>query len=115
MSDNYTIKITSQAYDNLREITKYIAHNLYAPDAAATLLDKIYKKADTLAYMPERIAPIEEEPWRSEGIRRMSVDNFYIYFWVDKNNMLVQIIAVIYSRRDQMHQLADIMNLKQPE
>ena len=112
MSVNYTVKITSQAYENLREITKYISHNLHAPDAAVTLLDKIYKKAEALAYMPERIALIEEEPWRSEGIRKISVDNFYMYFWVDKSNMLVQIIAVIYSRRDQMHQLADIMHLK---
>ena len=31
--------------------------------------------------------------------------NFYIYFWIDEENKKVQIIGVIYVRRDQSRQL----------
>ncbi len=29
--------------------------------------------------MPERIKLTEEEPWRSQGIHRMRVKNYYVY------------------------------------
>lgn len=47
----------------------------------------------------------EEEPWRSEEVRRMRVKNYYVYFWIDKERDIVQILAVIYVERDQEAQL----------
>ncbi len=55
--------------------------------------------------MPERIKLTDEEPWRSEGIHRMRVKNYYIYFWIDEDNHRVQITSVIYVARDQVAQL----------
>ena len=51
---------------------------------------------------------IEEEPWRTEGIRKMVVQKFLIYYWVDDDNSRVQVTAVIYGRRDQIRQLANM-------
>ncbi len=34
--------------------------------------------------------------------------NFLINFWIDDINMRVQVIGVIYSRRDQVAQLATL-------
>ena len=53
-------------------------------------------------------ALIEEEPWRTEGIRKIIVKNFLIYYWVDDDNSRVQVTAVIYSRCDQIQQLANM-------
>lgn len=55
--------------------------------------------------MPERIKLTEEEPWRSQGIHRMRVKNYYVYFWIDEENNIVQVTAVIYVARDQAAQL----------
>lgn len=55
---------------------------------------------------PHRITLVNDEPWHSKGIRRLPVKNFFIYFWIDEDNMKVQITAVIYSKRDQLQQLA---------
>lgn len=55
--------------------------------------------------MPERIKLTEEEPWRTDGIHRMRVANFYVYFWIDEDNRKVQVIAVIFVARDQTAQL----------
>lgn len=110
MSDTYRVKITLQAYDNISKIIRYISHNLHSPDAASQLLDRIYEKAASLAHMPKRIALINEEPWGSKGIRKVSVNNFYIYFWIDEKNMMVQIISVIYSKRNQIQQLGNILS-----
>ncbi len=56
--------------------------------------------------MPKRHSLVDEEPWRTEGVRKIVVKNFLIYFWVDNENMRVQVTAVIYAKRDQMVQLA---------
>lgn len=52
-----------------------------------------------------RHALINEEPWRTEGIRKIAVKNFLIYYWVDDENNRVHVTAVIYGRRDQIRQL----------
>lgn len=57
--------------------------------------------------MPTRVKPIDEEPWGSQGVRKIRVKNYYIYFIVDDNEMAVKVNAVIYIGRDQQKQIAD--------
>ncbi len=46
--------------------------------------------------------------WKQEGIRKTIVENFLIYYWADKKNLKVQVIAVIYNRRDQLRVLMNM-------
>jgi len=101
----YTIRITRQAREHLRGIKKYIEEELLAPVAAQNTLTVLKKEIRSLSEMPERIKLTDEEPWRSEGIHRMCVRNYYIYFWIDEDNLRVQITSVIYVARDQAAQL----------
>lgn len=101
----YTVRITRQAREHLRGIKTYITNELLAPDAAENTIMALKKGIKSLSQMSERIKLTEEEPWHSEGIHRMRVKNYYIYFWIDSDNNMVQVIAVIYVARDQMAQL----------
>ncbi|MBD5526307.1 MAG: type II toxin-antitoxin system RelE/ParE family toxin [Lachnospiraceae bacterium] len=101
----YTVRITRQAREHLRSIKEYITDELLAPDAAENTMTALRREIASLSQMPERIGLTEEEPWRSEGIRRMRVRNYYVYFWIDKVNNRVQITSVIYVARDQVTQL----------
>ena len=40
--------------------------------------------------------------------RRMLVKNYYVYFWVDEDNVRVQITGIIYAKRDQARQLENM-------
>ncbi len=97
----YTVKVTRQAYEHLLNIKRYIEYELLAPDAAASTLKALKKAIKSLNVMPSRIKLTDEEPWHSGNIRRMHVRNFFIYFWIDEDNSIVHIIAVIYAARDQ--------------
>lgn len=108
MAITYEVKVTRQALEQMQEITHYIAHELYAPDAAYHLLDEMEDTINSLADMPKRMSLVDEEPWRTEGVRKALVKNFIIYFWVDDENVKVQVIAVIYEKRDQLEQLKRI-------
>lgn len=103
--DEYRIKITSQAREQLREIRRYIEKVLLSPTTAANTLAVIKKEMQALSIMPARIHLTPEQPWHDQGIRRDRVKNYYIYFWIDEEKKIVQIIAVIYARRDQSRQL----------
>lgn len=102
----YTVRITRQAREHLRSIKTYITNELLAPDAAKNTLSALKKEIKSLSQMPERIKLTNEEPWKSEGIRRMRVKNYYIYFWIDNVHDKVQITSIIYVSRDQAAQLA---------
>lgn len=102
---NYTVRITRQAREHLREIKSHIANELLAPGAANNTIAALKQKIKSLSQMPERIKLTEEEPWRSEGVRRMRVKNYYVYFWIDKANRKVQVTSVIYVAREQAAQL----------
>ena len=108
MSEIYEVKITKQAQERLEEIFGYISYELSASDASNTLLDKIENSIMKLSSFPERFQLVEEEHWRTEGIRKMVVKNFLVYYWVDRINKKVQVTAVIYERRNQIEQLKKI-------
>lgn len=45
---------------------------------------------------------------QKKGVRRFPVKNFLVYYWIDEDNKLVNVIAVIYARRDQLKQLENL-------
>ena len=108
MSKQYKVRVTRYAYNQMKEIRQYIAEELFAPEAAKNLLIAIREAIGSLQSMPSRHRPVEEEPWRTEGVRRLTVKNFYVYYWTDEENEQVHVTAVVYGRRDQIKQLEDM-------
>ena len=103
--DGYRIRITRQARGHLREIRRYIEHELLAPIAAKNTIAAIKAEMQSLVHMTSRIHLTPEQPWHDHGVHRDRVKNYYISFWIDEENKKVQIIGVIYVRRDQSRQL----------
>ncbi len=101
MNMRYKIRLTDNAIRQMRDTVAYISRELYAPKTAAKWLDKIEKEVASLDYMPKSVPLIDEEPWRSNGIRKATVDNFLIYFWIDDTALVVWVTAVVLGRRNQ--------------
>lgn len=108
MPEKYTIKITTQAQEQLRENIDYISYTLQAPATAMKMLDTLEKEIASLDRLPNRVPLTEEEPWRSQGIHKLPVKNYLVYFWVDEKAKKVQVISIIYGRRDQRHRLSGL-------
>ena len=107
----YRIRITRQARDHLREIRRYIEHQLLAPIAAKNTIAALKAEMQSLTHMPARIHLTPEQPWHDQGVRRDRVKNYYIYFWIDEKDKKVQIIGVVYVRRNQSRQL-ELMDME---
>ncbi len=101
----YEVKITPYALRQMQEIVRYISSTLQSPENASRWLDTIKKELVSLSFMPARIPLTEEEPWHSQGVHKMAVKNFLVYFWIDTDDLLVWVTAVVYGRRSQRQQL----------
>ena len=55
MAITYEVKVTRQALEQMQEITHYIAHELYAPDAAYSLLENGRYHKFTYGYAKENV------------------------------------------------------------
>ncbi|MBO5147367.1 MAG: type II toxin-antitoxin system RelE/ParE family toxin [Clostridia bacterium] len=107
---SYQVKMTYNAISQLRDIVEYISVFLGEGDIAKHWSDRIKKAIFSLDQMPFRYPLVNEEPWRSEGIHKMVVENFIVYYWVSLDTSTVWISAIVYGRRDQINALRKIKN-----
>ena len=103
----FNVVYTSEARQDLRDIYEYIAYELFVPETAAGQVDRIMKAARSLEQMPMRHRRYEDEPWHSQGLRFLPVDNYLIFYLPDETNNVVNIIRIMYGGRDVKKQLSE--------
>ena len=103
----FSVVYSSEARQDLRDIYEYIAQELLEPDTAAGQTNRIMKAARSLEQMPMRHRLYEEEPWHSQGLRFLPVDNYLIFYLPDETNNIVNIIRIMYGGRDVKRQLSE--------
>ncbi|MBO7673585.1 MAG: type II toxin-antitoxin system RelE/ParE family toxin [Atopobiaceae bacterium] len=97
----YDVLITPDAYDDLASIRDHIARRHGSPENARSALRSIRETVASLATMPSRSRKVEEEPWRSRGVRRILSGGFFVYYRVDEEANTVYVLNVLYARGNQ--------------
>lgn len=92
----------------MEEIRDYIADGRNAPQAAFHLFLEMKNKVASLSNMPERHPLVDSKKWRKQGIRKMIVKNFIMYYWMDVQQRTVHITAVVYEKRNQLRELRNM-------
>jgi len=103
----FNVVYSSEARQDLRDIYEYIAYELLEPDTAAGQTNRIMKAARSLEQMPMRHRLYEEDPWHSQGLRFLPVDNYLIFYLPDETNNIVNIIRIMYGGRYVKRQLSE--------
>ena len=96
----YKIVIEQTAENDLVGILSYISDTLHEPSIAMKIYGLIKKEILTLNRMPFRFEVVNEEPYRSMGVRRIPVENYTAFYIVDENEKTVHIFRIIYNRRE---------------
>ena len=105
--EHYEIIMTPDAIKDLSDLRNYVADVLLARETALKLIRYIRDEISKLSEMPGRIKPMDDEPWKSRGVRRLLCKNFYVYYRIDEDAKRVYVLSVIYARRDQLNALSD--------
>ena len=98
--EKYTVIYSPEAMDDLRSIYSYIAFKLKEPDIAKKLVDKIRNDIRKLDEQPERYAPVEWEPWKSMGMRKLQIGNYVVLYLTDNGQKKVSITRIFYGGRN---------------
>ena len=67
---------------------------------ASEVFEKLEKDILSLETMPFRFALLEENPYKSMGVRCLAIENYTAFYIPDKNTKTVHILRVLYNRRD---------------
>jgi plasmid stabilization system protein ParE len=92
----YSVEITEQAEKDLRSIYMYIAFELQDMHSAGKQIDRLEAKVMGLASMSERFRRYAEEPWKSRGLRMMTVDHYCVLYLSDRSSQKVTVLRIMY-------------------
>jgi plasmid stabilization system protein ParE len=96
----YRISISDLAKQDIREIAAYIRYDLQEPIIAEKTIKTVLDAIFTLEEMPARIGLVNDEHLANKQVRGQRVNNYTAFFRINETLKTVEIIRVIYSRRD---------------
>lgn len=98
--NQYKVIYTPKAKEDLKAIYSYIAFTLKEREIAKKQVDRIRNSICDLDTSPERYTAVDWEPWSSMGMRKFPVNNYVVYYNVNKEGHVVTIIRIFYGGRD---------------
>jgi toxin ParE1/3/4 len=100
MANNYTIKMTPKAADDLDNIYRYISEELFAASAATNILERIEKEIIRLKEFPFSCNHVADEFLRNKGYRKLIVDNYIVFYLIEEEKDQVIIMRVLYGKQN---------------
>ena len=95
----YKLVITAPALEDVESICAYIAEKLDNLSASRKLSGKIFSSASSLLQLPKRYR-VRRKNRKGQEIRYMPVDNFIMMYCVDDVKRTVNILRVMYAKRN---------------
>jgi plasmid stabilization system protein ParE len=96
----YSVHITDLAEDDILSSVKYIADVLKAPVSANHLLDEIEKYENTLENTPNMYSFVPDDYLTTKGLKYAMVKNFMLFYTINEEEKMVNVIRFLYGRRD---------------
>jgi len=96
----YSLVIAEAAEADLNRIADYIFYELKEPATALKQMERIKEAMLALEEMPERQTLVQDQYLAAQGIRKLPVDNYLIFYSVNKSTNTINIVRVLYGKRD---------------
>ena len=94
----YQVLISALALEDVADIYEYITTSFNEPHIAVNMRDSIIDAIESLEIYPMR-APLEkDEPFHSQGIRKLLIKNYYIFYHIEEERVIIT--RVLYNRRE---------------
>ena len=96
----YKVYIQEAARLDIISIKDYIANDFQEPNLAKKMLIAIFDKIFDLQELPKRNKLLNDEPYYSKGYRVTYIKNYAIFYKVDDGTTTVNVMRVLYNRRE---------------
>lgn len=98
--NKYKIQFSKDAKKDLIDTYSYIKYNLQEPVIAKKLIAKIREEINKLKDNPRIYSIIKDEIIKKREIRKVKVNNYIVFYRVEENNNIVEIVRIMYGRRN---------------
>ena len=96
----YKLRVMNSAVEDIRSNARYISAVLSNAVAARNLITEIEKAFERIVRNPYMYELYGDKRLADKGYRKVTVKNYMIFYIVDEENKIVNIMRVIYGRRD---------------
>jgi len=98
--DEYKIRYTTNAIEDLMEIRHYLLFELQDSIIAEKFINSICEEIRKLSQLPRRFQIVESSPWKERNTHRMIVENHLVFYQIDDENKVVYISRVLSCRQN---------------
>lgn len=98
--EKYKIIFEPIAVRDLNGIVKYISKILKEPEIAKRLYASIKKLVFSLENMLYRCKLVNDEPFCKMEIRKLPVENYTAFYFINEENKAVHIVRILHNRRE---------------
>lgn len=102
----YHVFLSDAAYADLNRAVSYLKHELLEPHAANALIDEMQNTIEGLSQMPYRYEIVSQHDIADIPLRKCMVGNYLLFYSIEESDKCVNIIRILYSRRDWMNILS---------
>ncbi|MDA3808989.1 MAG: type II toxin-antitoxin system RelE/ParE family toxin [Spirochaetaceae bacterium] len=100
MKPKYKTFFTRKAYEDLRDIYRYIKEELQNNSSAIKIVDEVEERIATLEEYPLSGSLVQDEILQRKGYRKLIINNYIALYTTDDQQHEVHIIRIIYGKRD---------------
>ena len=96
----YKLEYLPVAQRDMVEIVRYISGELQNPTAAARLAMELVNAVESVLTFPYALPAYQPIRSLKREYRKILVQNFLMFYWVDEEKKLVTVARVVYAKRD---------------
>ena len=98
--NKYKIQFSKDSKKDLVDTYSYIKYNLRETAIAKKLIAMIREEINKLKDNPTIYAVIKDEFIKMREIRKIKVNNYIVFYKVEEKNKIVEIVRIMYGRRN---------------
>ena len=103
--NNYVVKLTKQAKNDLKVINNYLVYNFQSKENALNIIKRLKLKIESLSDFPERFSLVNDYYLSKHKLRKCIMNHYIIFYLVRKNEKKVHIVRIVYDKSDWMKEI----------
>ena len=98
--NDYSLKFTPKAGEDLEQIYSYISEKLFNITAADNLLEEIENSIMRLKNFPYSGSLVADELLKGKGYRKLIIENYIVFYLINESEKQVVIMRILYGAQN---------------
>lgn len=103
--ERYKIQLSIKAKNDYKRIIAYLKNELLEPSIANKYAELINSEIQTLEYLPQKYAIIDDDIVKKLEFRKLIIKNYIAFYKINEREKIVEIHRILYGASDWIYEL----------